>query len=379
MPAKIIVEEVQKDVTLMTNPEAEFVSLVRHGANRMPFRVVKTARKGGETSVTFAVHSILLPTGVKLENLASKEGRQWLSEARVDKAEAHDGYTKLEQTAMKSLDPGTLQMVNLGDGVLAVVGQLRKNASVEGALTVGDDVAKGLNLDSPLDAPVSTEISQAAMQALTPSFGQLLDMEIGSMMNVIYGTLQQTGADAKSRKAAIMKAVDAFKTFLGTGLDAIGTAKVERKTDEGGLEEMFKTPEEFAQAVTGVVGPMLKEFGDVLKKELVPTAPATTEAPKTETAAPATEKVETPDIATMISAAIDKALKPVTEKLDDLATKTEKIAAQPTTTAAATGDPEPAKKTETQETEKKSVFSGLLTGKAMSRSELRGAGAGAGA
>lgn len=371
MPARIVSENVEKDVTLLTEPDAEFVSLVRHGANRMPFRVIK-AQKGGETGVIMAVHSILLPTGVKLENLAAKAGKQWLSEARTEKSEQHDGYVKLEQAPLAKFDQQTLQMVNLGDGALAIVGKLQQDVPADGVLTIGTDAAKGLMLDSPLDQPVAAEVSAEVMAQMAPSFGQLLDMEVGSMMNVIYGSLQQSGADSKSRKAAILKAVDSFKTFLSTALDSIGSAKVEKPIpaetgkQEGGLESMFKDKEEFVAAVSEVIDGKLQVFGEALKKELAPAAPAQTETPKAET----TE----PNIAEMISKAVAEAIKPLTEKVEAVTAKTEKLGNQLGTDPAATGDqdPETTAKSDDQPADdgkKKSVFSGLLSGKALTRQQ----------
>lgn len=48
---KIITEEVEKDVTFLTDVDPLFVSLVEHGANQQPFRVIKEdAEKGGPGS-----------------------------------------------------------------------------------------------------------------------------------------------------------------------------------------------------------------------------------------------------------------------------------------------------------------------------------------
>lgn len=358
MSARIVVEEVQKDVIMMTDPDAEFVSLVRHGANRMPFRVVKTAEKGGDTSVIFAVHSILLPTGVKLDTLSAQEGKQWLAEARVDKAQQHDDYQKLVQTEMKDFDPASMQMVSLGDGALAIVGKLQRD--VPNALTVGVEVSKALP-PAPIDAPMESEAI-----TLAPSFRDVMERELDGMLSVIYGVLKQATGDTKKRKSSILGAVDNFKTFLSTALDSIGAAKVEREVpakNEGGLEHMFKTKEEFAQAVGEILTPMLKEFGDVLKKELLPTP-----APKAEIP-PEVPKAETPpDLGEMIATAVGSAMKPFTEKLDALVAKTETIGSQVAVTPAAAGSPEhlaPVTKTD-----KPSVFAGLLTGKALPRSAM---------
>lgn len=51
---KIITEEAEKDVTFLVDVDPLFVSLVKHGANQQPFRVIKEEKKkGGEGSGNF--------------------------------------------------------------------------------------------------------------------------------------------------------------------------------------------------------------------------------------------------------------------------------------------------------------------------------------
>jgi hypothetical protein len=54
MPLKIVSVPVEKTVTMLEDAEVSFISLVRHGANRMPFRVMKAdVEKGGPGSGHF--------------------------------------------------------------------------------------------------------------------------------------------------------------------------------------------------------------------------------------------------------------------------------------------------------------------------------------
>lgn len=54
MPLKIVSVPVEKNVTMLEDAEVSFISLVRHGANRMPFRVMKAdVEKGGPGSGHF--------------------------------------------------------------------------------------------------------------------------------------------------------------------------------------------------------------------------------------------------------------------------------------------------------------------------------------
>lgn len=353
MAVTIVEEQVEKTVDMMTNPQIEFVSLVRHGANRMPFRVVKSQDKGGEPVVTLAVQSILLPNGQDISALAGKEGQQWVADARVDKAEQYEGYKKLVQTEEKAFDIGSLQLMSLGKGAVAIVGKLEQ--SVPDALTVSTQVAKEMPTP-PLYAPMD---SHAVTMA--PSFGDVMEQELYSMMDVVYGALKQATSDAKQRKSVVLGAVENFKTFLATALDSIGTEKVELKAlkDEGGPKKMFNTKEEFVAGVAEVVGPMLEKFGETLKKDLQPAAP---EAPPTEVKTEEVAQGSVPDIATIVADAVKAAMAPYAEKLDQVAQKTENIGQQVTTqpAAAESETPEPVVKTE-----KVSIFSGLLTGQAI--------------
>jgi len=309
MSVKIVTEQVEKDVTMMTQPEAHFVSLVKHGANRMPFRVIKSQKGGEDLSMSMVVQSILVPKGsvgpkgAELEKLIGLKGNEWLAEASVEKAQAHEDYVRLEQVPAAKMDSSSMQMIRLPGGALALVGKLQPDSGVKNALTVntqqvqkdGDAVPA-----APFHAPLQVEDQiaggsddmQLFAQALGPTFADLFFSELDSMVDIVIGSMKQSAGDIKSRKKTILAAVDAFRQFLATSLDilspeaaksvaekfepltrALKSVKCygalppeEKGKKKGGTEDMamFESKEEFLAAVKGVV----KGEIDAFKAEL---------------------------------------------------------------------------------------------------------------
>lgn len=408
MPVKIESEEVVKDVVFLTNAEVEFVSLVRHGANQMPFRVVKEdsvskggigsghhghdgrsgggsvpyegsrqynrdggavggkeRSKGGENKVAMIVQSILLPKSVELEKLSKEDKLNWLAEARVDSMKEFDDYRSLEQLPVEKFEKGSLSMVKLHDsGAWAIVGALSDKSEVKNVLTVGK--AQAEKLMSIPESPMNAVVAETPMPAYSVTFGEMFDKELSSFIDVVRGSLSQTGSDSKKRKSAVLNALDAFRSFLSMSLDLVngesakvaktssglGSTEMERQLKEltetvrsltktaGGSEDMFKTPEEFETAVKGLVTPMIEEIKALLpKKEEKPA-----------------EKIEKPDTEAMLAPVLAEMAK-VTDAVKGIAAKQEALETQ--LVGKPSGEePEPdPKKVEKKE---KSVFSGLL-------------------
>lgn len=268
MAVKIIEEEQRKKINMLKNVDAEFVSLVKHGANRMPFRVVKMdkQRGGEETEMTLAIQSIILPKGRQIEDLTKIEGLQYLSEADLSQKQDFDEYVKFPQVDPKLFDSGSMQLVKAGDGFL-IVGLMKEKIDKQVLSLSQEQVEKIAALPTaPMDAVIG-DPDVAAQQAMVTSFREMFDRELYSMIDVVTGVLRQVASDPKKRKNAILTAVDAFKNFLSVGLDAIGgndagVSKFEKTESDGnsfGGDEMFKTKEEFTNAVNEIVNKSLDE------------------------------------------------------------------------------------------------------------------------
>ncbi len=267
---KIVTEELEKDITLLKDVKATFVSLVRHGANRMPFRIVKTEKKGGDQGKMkrYAIQSILIPKGKTLEELSMEKGLEHLSEANVEQKQEFSDYDKYHQVPLEKFDSESMRLIKMGSS-FAIIGELPDD--VEGAILLGkEDVEKLAEIPlSPMNSIIG-DPDVAAQQAMAARFRDLFETEIFAMMDVIHGTLKQSSTPIAQRKKTIVSAVDAFKQFITIALDAIGEqpAKIDKFELEGGNNEMelFKSKEEFTTAVTGIITEAFKVRDDTKAK-----------------------------------------------------------------------------------------------------------------
>jgi hypothetical protein len=332
MAVKLITQESEKDVTLLKDADVEYVSLVRHGANRMPFRVVKQQEGGEKQNMRYAIQSIILPKGGDLSLLAQTEGLEYLSEATTEHRKDFDEHFRLDQLSHKVFDAESMKLLKVGNGWL-LVGALNDSEKCEGALTLSkDQVEKLASLPAaPMNAIIG-DPDAAAQMAMAASFRDLFETELYAMLDIVHGALKQAAAEPKKRKTQIMSAIDAFKSFLSMGLDAIGgsPAKMEKferqplTSKSEGDEEMDYKSEEFVEAVGNIVGPIVKEALTTLKDELKPDEKnadgdkdKTADGAKDKTADQDKEKTEKADDAITALAATVKTLAEKVESLGD--------------------------------------------------------------
>jgi len=279
---KAVSEVKEANVTLLTDADIRFVSLVKHGANRSPFRVIKED-KGGD-KMTMVIQSILVPTDSSLEELSKKENCEWAIEAKSDQKEEFDTYNKFVQIPEEKFEKGSLQLSKLNaDGTFAMVGVLKDGESKE-ALTIPEK-----KMDIPI-SPMDSAVAESEGPAFVLTFRDMFDRELSSFLDVVRGTMSQSKVDAKKRKASVMSALNAFGNFLSIGIDAIDkNAKPGKKEEEdnavgeaadkilkaledgkklnGGSDmTLFATKEEFVTAVTEVVDAVLTKKEDEAKK-----------------------------------------------------------------------------------------------------------------
>jgi hypothetical protein len=362
MPLKVIEETTEKKVSFLEDMDVEFVSLVRHGANQMPFRIIKE-EKGGGVENMMIVQRILVAKHVDLADLTKLEGAEWLADAHLEKAADKGSYRLAEQADLDLFDPKSLKMVKVhADGVWALVGTVKEGTDTKNLLSLGAEQTKAAKEMAvpPMDAAIPMP---AAMQTAV-SFRELFFRELDSMLDVVIGTLNQSAGEVSKRKAVVLSAVDSFRSFLTIGLDALGgeSAKIEKIEAKQTTKEevdMFKTVEDFQKAVKELVQPMIDAVTTAVKEEIAkavkPVEPAPTPAPAPAPAAPA------PDT----KALVDAAMKPVTEQVAAVAAKLDEAVKKwdntPATEPVVEGDP-PAPVTKGDKT-KVSPFSGMLTRK----------------
>ena len=354
MAGKFKIETVQteKKIDFLINVDPEFVSLVRHGANRTPFRVVKSEE--GVDAMMF-VQSILVPKSVDLDKLASKEGLAWLSKAKISNKEEFDDIVKFQQMPVSKFEKD-LNMIKLDpSGVYAITGKLISKEDATEALTFEPKKASKMMAvsGSPADAPVA----EVERKPYVVSFKEMFEVELDNFLSVVRGTLNQSGVTPEKRKKTVMSALDGFKSFLTVALDAVNTAK---KEDHGFTELSDKLEKIHNEIINGGNKDMTKdEVKAIVIETLDEKAKEVTSKEQTELVAKEErDKVTKADTA---MEALNVTIKDIVDKVDGIVKKQEELGNQIVSIPAAhnldhSGTP-------TLQDKPKSIFSGLISGR----------------
>jgi len=343
--------EVEKKINFLVDVDPTFVSLVRHGANRTPFRVIKSEEVKDEMMF---VQSILVPKNVKISDIASKEGLEWLADATLESKEEFDEYTKFNQMPVSKFEKD-LGMMKLDDsGVYALTGKLLSKEDVNNALTFEPtQVSKMMEVTS---SPADTPIAEVERKPYVVSFKEMFEVELDNFLSVVRGTLNQSGLEPEKRKKTVMGALDGFKSFLTVALDAMNG----NKKEDTGLETLNDKLEKIHNAIVNKGGGK-----DMTKEEVKAIVIETLTEKANEVVSKEQKKEEKPvEVVNKAEEKIDDLslqVKDIASKMEALSQKQEAFGNQLISIPAA-GKPND-KLNQNPEEKPKSVFSGLLTGK----------------
>jgi uncharacterized protein YoxC len=216
---KVISTIIEDQVTFLTDVNVEYVSLVRHGANRTPFRILKND-KGGST-MEKVVTAVLIPKSLSEEAAAGH-----LNGYRSDEVKEYDTYKSFIQVDQETIDPDTAEVVFIDKkaGVLGVVASLVTEKE-EGGDTLkakeveGKEATEDLNGEEVADAKSEADPVVIEKDALDYATMDELYMELYAMADIVGGSLRQSQIDPNSRKTTVLSAIDNFRTFASMVLD----------------------------------------------------------------------------------------------------------------------------------------------------------------
>lgn len=228
-----VVESVEdeKEVSFMSNADPKFVSLVRNGANRTPFQVIKSEDKGGAgVAARNVVHSIIAAKGETLESVAAIQGNEWLADATKDDSGKFGDFTSYTQLPAEKFDDSAMALLKLEGGAGHVlVGALKTDVTgVENPLMIS--AAQAEKADGMPKSPLSYTMDateQLASVFRDQFYGELWDME-----DAVTSLLHQSATDPGARKTAVLAAIDGFRNFVELGLTAAGAEKVDVQKQE---------------------------------------------------------------------------------------------------------------------------------------------------
>ena len=222
----MIVESVQeeKEITFLTDPNTQYVSLVSRGANQIPWKIVKIE---GEAMTTQKVlQAIIAPEDMKEEDLKKALGQDQIF--KLDNPITGGGHVKYNQLPKENFKSDSFELVTLDfdNNIKGIAGNLKKGSVLPIAkiekendeiLLVEQTEAKaplftrptpGIVVDLEADSP---EVSAKYMET-----GVADEME--RLFNLMHSALTQEKADTDWRLSTIKTSVENFIGYLSDAL-----------------------------------------------------------------------------------------------------------------------------------------------------------------
>lgn len=198
---KSITTTIEDEVIFMVNPNVEYVSLVKYGANRAPFKVLKSEKTKEESNMNKVVQSVLVRNDLSDEDIAKAlEGIDKRSEKKFS------SFTAYPQVDMAKVDSDSIVVT--------------KHEEVDGIYFVLGDLAKGMTEGGTLMIDSKEAVDYATMDQLYT--------ELYAMADVVGGAMRQENADAEFRKTTILTTIDNFKAFAEVVLESLTEKKLEQ-------------------------------------------------------------------------------------------------------------------------------------------------------
>ena len=188
-----ITTTIEDDVVFMVDPRVDFVSLVKHGANRAPFKILKSDKGGSEMNKV--LQAILIRHDTPDD--AVQKALEGMEKSKVKKFDSYDSYI---QVPLEQFEQGSMQVIKQEDGIFSVIGDLSE----------GDEKGK-----------IVMDVKQAIDYATLDS----LYSELYAMADIVSGAMRQENADTGFRADTILKAIDNFRAYAEVVLQNLGEQK----------------------------------------------------------------------------------------------------------------------------------------------------------
>lgn len=215
MALEVATEETIKDASIMASPEIKRVSLVRHAANREPFRAVKNDSGGGESMAGAVVQRIVAPEGADVLALLASEGITFDGELSLAVKSNHEGFDIYTQAGVENFEKDSFSLRKAADKsdckVMVVTGKLKSEHKVPKVVALKNDLASPL---STTVVDVEIENGYYGMYVTTTTAMDSLDNELWNFNKAIYALGNASGMDGKARLKSMVAVVDGFRNFV---------------------------------------------------------------------------------------------------------------------------------------------------------------------
>lgn len=209
------IEQKEKEVVFLVEPEAQFVSLVTRGANRVPFKVIKSDNKEKPMRV---VQSIIAPADLSREDLLKIFGEDLKEVVKFDKATGTK-FKNYEQIPRDAFDENSFELVKLTDDIMAVCGSLKDDSGFISKIFKKTKQEKGIE--------VPEEVKKLDDKEIALKISEIAYTELCSLYAAVEGVLTTPGIDSNDRIEMLKKTFDGFLGYIESLLSASPVSKLD--------------------------------------------------------------------------------------------------------------------------------------------------------
>lgn len=218
------VEQDEDTIVLLTDPQASFVSLVKRGANKTPFKIVKQ-----EKNTMKIIQRIVTRKGVTPESISEAvmpDAADALNLKAPQESGAFVQYVQHPEDAFKS---DSLEVVDIsGDrSILAICGELaQKSEGFVSKLLARKSNEKGVEVPDTIER-VDAEILKSDLSGLVWT-------ELDALYNGIRGILCQASSEGSSKKQLAQTMCDNFLKSMDVAISVSKSDEFVAPSDKSG-------------------------------------------------------------------------------------------------------------------------------------------------
>ena len=228
-----------KTVVYMTDPEARYVSLVKRGANRTPFRIVKQQKEQGMK----IIQRIVAKKGTDVAAIKSAVGEEAAAVLNLSEPKDAGAFVLYDQHPEDAFKADTVEVVSLSEdnSVICLCGEMaEKSEGFVSKLLARKTATKGVEVPDTVQ-PMDAEV-------LKSSLSSELYGELDAMGNGIANILSQKSGEPGKKLEMVRTLCDNFVASMKSAVDIMKSDEfVAPEKEEHEQAEKKEVPTEIAE------------------------------------------------------------------------------------------------------------------------------------
>ena len=232
-----------KTVVYMTEPEARFVSLVKRGANRTPFRIVKHQKEKGMK----IIQRIVTRKGTDVAAVKAAVGSEAAEALNLFAPQDSGAFTLYEQHPENAFKADSLDVIALSDdnSIICVCGEMAEKSE---GFSISRLLAKK---EQRKCVEVPDSISPIAADVLKSSLSDDLWKELDAVHTGINSILAQSEGEAGKKVEMVRELCDNFIASLETAISIMKSEDFAPKVEGAQASEGAGDSEQKSETTSG--------------------------------------------------------------------------------------------------------------------------------